>query len=274
MEIRAIVTAVTLGGLALGAEAAGDPNLIQLGWVRLMPQAQSGSLRTQLQPSLIGSLLGVDEDFVSPGTSSRVEDADTLLLTYSRSFGDHWSLKAEGGIPAQVDLHGEGVIAPTGPTGRLFNVDLGAARNNPLASAREWSPALILQYAFPAPGARLRPYVGAGVSYTWFTDIALDGDFENEINAEFGRLLALATANPGPTSVRAKASSSVAPMVTAGLSYALGEHWSVATSLSYVRLATTTTISVYADDGTRLARSTADLDVNPLAAAVVLGYRF
>jgi outer membrane protein len=255
------------------AREAGDHHL-QLGLVHVNTLDSSTPLRTQLKPSLLGGVLGIDADFVSEGTSAAVGSSETLLFIYSYYFTDHWSLKLEGGIPAEFDIAGEGVVRPTGIAGSLISVDLGAPANNPLARATQWSPVAMLQYSFGAAGDPVRPYVGAGFTYTWFTDVELDRDFDAELNNRFGRTLALAAGIPGATRTRAEASPSFAPAFNAGVALSLSEHWNVSASVSYLMLSTESTIDILAADGTRLARSSTDLDLNPLAMSVLVGYRF
>lgn len=255
------------------ARKAGDHQL-QLGLVHVNTLDSSTPLRTQLRPSLLGGVLGIDDDFVSEGTSAEVGSSETLLFIYSYYFTDRWSLKLEGGIPAKFDIRGGGIVRPTGVAGALISVDLGALQNNPLASATQWSPVAMLQYSFGSPRDIVRPYLGIGVTYTWFTDVELGSGFDAALNDQFGRTLALAAGKPGATLTRADASPSFAPAFNAGLAISLGERWNVSTSVSYLMLSTESTIDILAADGTRLARSSTDLDLNPLAMAVLLGYRF
>jgi hypothetical protein len=50
---------------------------------------------------------------------------------------------------AVADIDGRGkVIAPVPALGNLTLIDLGLPKNNPVASARAWNPALIGQYYF------------------------------------------------------------------------------------------------------------------------------
>src|SRR3546814_1309484 len=72
-----------------------------------------------------------------------------------------------------------------------------------------------------------------GVTDTFFTDVKLDRDFENDLNKTFGRSLALANLNlpVDGTKVKAKSSPDWAPIANVGLSYAFDSHWSAALSL-------------------------------------------
>ena len=258
---------------AASAREAGDHQL-QLGVVHVNTLDSSEPLRTQLRPSLLGGALGIEADFVSEGTAATVGSSETLLFIYSYYFTDHWSLKLEGGVPARFDIGGEGVVRPTGIAGSVISVDLGAPANNPLASATQWSPVAMLQYSFGSPRDPVRPYVGVGLTYTWFTDVELSSGFDTALNNQFGRVLALAAGKPGATYTKADASPSLAPAFNVGLAMSLSEHWNVSASVSYLMLSTESTIDIYAADGTRLSRSSTDLDLNPLAVSVLVGYRF
>ncbi|MDM4770406.1 OmpW family protein [Solimonas sp. SE-A11] len=258
---------------AATAREAGDHQL-QLGVVHVNTLDSSEPLRTKLRPSLLGGALGIESDFVSAGTAATVGSSETLLFIYSYYFTDHWSLKLEGGVPARFDIAGEGVVRPTGIAGSLISVDLGAPANNPLANATQWSPVAMLQYSFGSPRDPVRPYVGVGLTYTWFTDVELSSSFDTALNNQFGRVLALAAGKPGATYTKADASPSFAPAFNVGLAMSLSEHWNVSASVSYLMLSTESTIDIYAADGTRLSRSSTDLDLNPLAVSVLVGYRF
>ena len=66
----------------------------------------------------------------------------------------------------------------------------------------------------------------------------------------------------------------IALIFNAGLAYSLSERWGLSLSVSYILLKTTSTIDLYANDGTRLARSETDLDLNPIVSSLLLSYRF
>lgn len=261
-----------------GAEAESAParkgnHLLQVGVFHVDTLDSSEPLHTTLKPGA-AALLGVQSEFDSPGTSATVSSSDTLALIYSYFLSDHLALKFEGGIPAKFKLYGDGTVAPTGPAGALINVDLGDPANNPLARVTQWSPVFMLQYFFRDPRKEIRPYVGVGVTYTWFTDIKADKDFEASLNNRFGRTLALANLTPGDTKVSAAATPDIAPVFNMGVSAELSEHWSLSGSLSLSLLSTKAKIKIEAANGDRLATSTTNLDLNPLVMALLLGYRF
>jgi outer membrane protein W len=59
-----------------------------------------------------------------------------------------------------------------------------------------------------------------------------------------------------------------------GVSADLSRHWNLSGSPSYGLLETTADIEIFADNGERLAKSSAAVELNPLVAALLLGYRF
>jgi len=263
-------------GLACGnarAAQAGD-NVVQFGWLHIFPESSSIPLHTDLQPSLVGSLLGVQSSFDSAGTSAKVGQADTFGLITTRFLTDHFATQFVAGIPARVDISGSGVVRPTGLLGQFINVNLGAPQNNPLVSVQEWTPVGLLQYYFGRPNAKWHPYLGAGISYAWFSGYSLNGDFQKNLESNFGSVLSLATGHFGQTHVTASASRSWNPVYNAGVSYDLSKHWSLAASATYSPLASTATINVLAQDGTLLASSKTRLSQNALVTALLVNYRF
>lgn len=260
---------------ATSAIAAGKGDIVlQAGLLHMRPQESSEPLHTTLRPSPLFPVAGIEESFTSPGTSIRVSDSNTLAVTAKYFLTDHIGLQVEGGIPVAFDIYGKGTVEPTGLGRFVASVDLGSEENNPLASARQWSPVVMGVYHFREPGTALRPYIGLGVSYTWFTDVELGDNFERNLNQEFGRVLALAAGKSGDTHVESEAASDVAPVFSVGANYAFNERWGVSLSASYLELSTETTIRIKAEDGTTLATSRTDLDLNPAVVALLFNYTF
>ncbi|WP_028080383.1 OmpW/AlkL family protein [Solimonas soli] len=264
--MRSLLLPLALCSIALpaAAQTAGSV-VLQAGWLHVQTLDSSTPLHTN---ALL--VLGRESSFDSPGTSASIGNADTLVLASSYFVTDHLAIKFEGGIPPTFDLYGKGVVrSPL--LGQLINVDLGA--HNPIASSRQWSPALLFQYYFRHPEATWRPYLGLGVTYTWFTNVELSKGFYDDLNNEFGKTLAVTNLkSPNGTHVDARSSPDWAPIVNAGLSYAFNRNWGLSASVSYVDLKTTSTINIFAADGTRLSHSTTDIDIDPLVTAVVLSY--
>lgn len=256
------------------ARAAGKGDwVVQAGWTHVRPQESSDPLHTDLRPNPLFPVLGIEESFTSPGTSARITNSNTLLTTVKYFVTDHIGLQLEGGIPVTFDIHGSGVVRPTG-LGGVLSVDLGAPDNNPLGSARQWSPVVMGVYHFRRPDAAVRPFLGLGVTYTWFTDVELNDNFERRLNQEFGAPLALLAGKPGDTRVEVDASPDTAPVLAAGVNYAFNDRWGVSLSAAYLLLATTATLKIKAEDGTTLSTSKTDLALNPVALTVLLNYTF
>lgn len=255
------------------APASAGRHLVQIGVFHIDTLDKSRPLAAHIEPGALAAL-GVQSDFVSD-TTNHVGSSNTLALTYSYFVTDHLAVKVEGGIPANFKLYGDGVVQPTGPLGAAVAIDLGDASYNPLAKAKQWSPAILVQYYFRDANEKIRPYLGIGATYTWFTDIKADDDFNNALNTRFGATLAAGNGKLGQsTTVGAAASDDLAPIFNMGVSAELSKRWSLSGSLSYTLLKTTANITIDAEDGTRLATSRIKLDLNPLVAALVVGYRF
>ncbi|VVE33060.1 membrane protein [Pandoraea morbifera] len=282
MTIRTYRSAACLCALGLGislaspdasAQQAGD-NVVNLGWFHIAPQDSSKPMTTSVTQEGITPGL-VPSSFTSPGSGAKVSNADTLGLVVTHFFTDNIALQTVAGIPAKFKLTGQGVIAPPGLAGALTSIDLGAPQNNPIVqSVRQWSPALVLQYYFGQANSAWRPFLGIGVSYTFFTNVNLNPSFEAALNQNFGSVLAFTSGHNGPTSVEAKSSASWQPVFNAGFSYAFDKHWVASASVSYVPLKTTANIKIKAQDGTVLSSSDAEIKLNPIVTFVSLGYKF
>jgi outer membrane protein len=256
------------------AQSAGS-NVVSLGWFHVMPQDSSSNETTTVPSTPVYQVLGLPTSFTSPNTTSSVSNADTLGLTISHFVTDNIAVTTVAGVPPKFKVYGTGTLQAPGPSGALGNVSLGAPANNPLVSSvREWSPALLLQYYMFSATARFRPFVGAGVSYNWFSSIQLNPNFTNALNEQLGATLAAGAGKPGQTSVTSQSSPSWQPVVNAGLTYNLTDHWSIIGSVSYIPLKTTTVITVKAADGSTLAQSKATLKVDPIISYLGVAYKF
>lgn len=256
------------------AQSAGS-NLVSLGWFHVMPQDSSSNETTTVPTTPVYQVLGLPTSFTSPNTASSVSNADTLGLTISHFFTDNIAVTTVAGVPPKFKVYGSGTLQAPGPSGALGNVSLGSPANNPLVtSVREWSPALLLQYYLFSATARLRPFLGAGVSYNWFSSIQLNPNFTNSLNEQLGATLAAGAGKPGQTSVTSQSSPSWQPVFNAGLTYNITDHWSIIGSISYIPLKTTTVITVKAADGSTLSQSKATLKVDPLISYLGVAYKF
>ncbi len=261
-----------------GAQRAGD-NVLQLGALHLQTLDHGAPLHTVITPNpLISAILVTD--FTSPDTDSSVDNANTVLLATTHYFTDHFAVKVEGGLPPIFHINGAGTVQAQSPIIHnpklLPSINLGDPDYNPLASARQWSPALIAQYSFLGPQLKWHPYIGVGVSYIWFTDLSVNPEFASALETKFGTALAIASGKyrQGPTYVKAAASYQWSPVYNCGLTYAIDSHWGIATSVSYLPLKASAHITIFAADGTQLSDSSAHMNVDTLITALLLTYRF
>ncbi len=270
-----IATLAWLGGIpAAQAQKAGD-NVVALGWFHIRTAGNSGPFTTSVIDVPINGPLGLPSSFSAPGSSISTSNADTVGLTFSHFFTDHIALATVGGIPPKFKLYGHGNLIPPGPAGALGQQPLGDANINPIInSARQWSPAAMVQYHFFEPAARVRPFIGIGVSYNFFTNIELNPAFAASVNNNLGATLAAGAGKPGPTSVEAKASNAFAPVFNLGGSFAITDQWGLSASVTYIPLKTTSSMVIKASDGTVLSTSKASLSPNPVIVFVAATYKF
>ncbi|MGN6665893.1 MAG: OmpW/AlkL family protein [Trinickia sp.] len=256
------------------AQHAGD-NVVSLGWFHIAPQYTSDPLTTHVAPVSINGPLGLPSAFTSAGTGLAVSNANTLGLTFSHFLTDHLALTAMGGVPPEFQISGYGVIQPPGPAGALGQENLNEPSNNPLVGrVRQWTAGAMLQYFFGKAQSKFRPFVGVGVTYSWFNSFRLNPYFSQSLNENLGSILAAGAGKPGPTSISAKSSSSWTPIFNIGASYALSEHWQLNASVSYMPLKTYAETDIKAADGTLLAVSKAKLRADPIITFLAVSYRF
>lgn len=113
----------------------------------------------------------------------------------------------------------------------LDGTDIGKAQHLP--------PTLLAQYHLPT-GSRLRPYLGAGLNYTFFTDRNLDGGLKLEAGS-FG------------------------PALQAGVDFALNGSWVL--NADFKKIWIDSDVSAGGSPVTHL-------DIDPWVAGVGVGYRF
>lgn len=230
----AALTLLTMAAVPAMAQQAGD-NIVGIGWFHLAPQDSSQNL-------VVGGQ-------TVPNTGASVGNADTLGLQFSHFFTDNWVLSGDAGIPPKFKLDGEG---------SLQGLHIG--------SAKQWSPALLVKYYFGDKNSQFRPFVGAGATYVWYSDVKLDSTFQQTLSGKIsgGRSTAFTTS--------ADLSSSFAPVISAGASYNFDAHWSVGFSVSYIPLKTKADLTTNTPAGP--VHSTTKLTLDPIVSFLSVGYKF
>jgi outer membrane protein len=120
-------------------------------------QAQDWTVKTGvLRYDTHSKTSGIAGIGVPPGADAIVGDATTLVFTIERRLTPNVGIELAAGIPPRIKARGAGSVAFLGDN---------------VLSAKNWGPAMFVNYHFGDEGARLRPYIGLGVDYTWFKSV-------------------------------------------------------------------------------------------------------
>ncbi|MEM4988501.1 OmpW family outer membrane protein [Collimonas sp. H4R21] len=213
------------------AQQAGD-NVVNVGWAHL-------GLNQSSEPLKLGT-------FTVPNSGAHVSNADTAILQLTHFFTDNIAVTADLGIPPKFKLSGAGSLNSLGQLG----------------TATQWSPAIVAKYFFGDANSQFRPFVGAGATYVWYSNIKLTSS-----------LTGLLGGGDAGASTSADLSSSFAPVGTVGMTYNFDKNWSASFSLSYVPLDTKADLSTRHSDGTT-THATTKITLNPLVSILTVGYKF
>lgn len=247
-KIAALSIAAAFASPAM-AQTAGS-NVLNLGWFRLAPQDSSQAL------------VKVDGPAAGPiaGSGATITNADTVGIAFTHFFTDNFALTADAGIPPKFKLNGTGTLGSVGEIG----------------NAKQWSPAIVAKWFFGNGNSKFRPFVGAGVTRVWYSDVALTDNFQRTISQKYTTGL-----SAGAKST-ADLSSSWAPVLNLGATYNFDKNWSLGFSVSYIPLKTDAVITTTglptgagsgaAANGPVTSRTT--LTINPIVTFLSLGYKF
>jgi outer membrane protein len=89
------------------------------------------------------------------GSDAETTDATTVIFVYERTLTPNIGAEIVLGIPPTIKANATGPISGLGE----------------ILSAKNVSPTLLFNYYFGQPGDVWRPYLGAGINYTRFTDV-------------------------------------------------------------------------------------------------------
>lgn len=164
---------------------------------------------------------------VSPTTSSGdtldVQNNTQLGLTFSYMLTDNWGVELLGATPFSHSVHMNG---------------------EEVAKVKHLPPSLMAQYYFGDAQSKVRPYVGAGINYTFFFDEkgrgSIDGD-KVDVNNSWGLA------------------------AQAGIDMAVTDNLFVNGSLWYMNIESDVTVNGDFIDKTK---------INPVGVMIGLGYRF
>lgn len=210
------------------AQSDEAPNTIKVGYADITFNTKSGDLAGP--PGMTPA-----------GIQAGLRDAHTMALVYERHISGPWSVVLQAGAPPTVTIDGAGTGAALGSIG----------------SAKAWFPALLATYTFSGlPG--VRPYVGAGVNYAFYTD--------KQVTPAY-------TAAFGGTSSTSTLKNSWGPVIKIGAEFPLGKNWLIDVGYTRYWIKTTATITT-ATPGLGDVARTVNVKANPHAIGVAVGYRF
>ena len=171
---------------------------------------------------------------------AEVDDAWGAGFTVSYLFTDNFALSLLGVIPSTLN---HDIKATNQLKGILGSSDIG--------DTDVWPPTLTAQWHF-LPKKKIRPYVGAGINYTIFSDEDASNSFE---------------AVAGKTSIDIDDSVGFAAEV--GLDVDLTDRFFVNASLWYIDLEADAELKTAG-----LGKQNVDIDINPIVLLLAVGYRF
>ena len=209
-------------GVATGASAQSAGQwTAKVGINQITPKVESGNISA---PAL-------------PNSKADIGSDTKPIFVIGYSFTDNVSAELNLGIPYKHSIYGADGIAGTGKLG----------------SVEVLPPTAFIQYRFFTPDSKFRPYVGAGVTYSYFQKA--EGS---------GQMTALTNIGSSiPTTFKVK--NKVAGSLELGVVYNVNEKWYVDANLIKTFLKTKVNFST---------GQTQDLTLNPQAISLGVGYKF
>ena len=195
--------------------------LVRGGFTQMSPDVSSGNLTA---PSFANTKVDVLSD-------TQLSGGITYMLT------DHWAVDVPLALPFKHDTVGAGAIAGVGKIGEVKALPV----------------TIFAQYRFLEPQAKIRPYVGLGLTYAKF--------YKERGTAALNGLTGGTPANP--TLLSAESKLGLTPQV--GVSIALNDRWFVDLAYYKTFVKTRNTLST----GQHI-----DIKLNPDVFAIGVGYRF
>ena len=140
--MKTISSLALAAALALGCGVAqADDNIFKVGVTRYQTHSKTNGI------SGIG---------VPPGADAVTNDSTTIIFVYERLFTPQIGLEFVLGIPPTFKAKATGSVAFLGDN---------------VLSAKNVAPTVLLNYHFFSPGDTWRPYIGAGINYTHFSNV-------------------------------------------------------------------------------------------------------
>lgn len=227
MKIRTLTVSLAaiigLSGIASTAMAYEAGDILVRGRItHVKPLDDSGLLEV---PALGGAV---------PGSGVTVNSDTIPELDFTYMLAPHWGVELILGY-SNHDVKASGSAA-----------DLGLGK---VIDAKALPPTLTLQYHF-LPNSNIRPYIGAGLNYTYF--------FNEEVTGPLDQ--------PG---AKIKMDDSWGLAAQAGVDFAINNDWFINLDVKYIQMETTAHFK-----GTAHGSAKINVDVDPLIWSVGIGRRF
>lgn len=203
-------------------------NVIKIGYARVNLNTKSGELTGP-------------PGTTPPGLGLGVKDLDILAMSYERRLSRNWAVQFQAGVPPTLTAVGAG-------TGQSVGT---------VATARIWFPTVLALYTF-ADVPVIRPYIGLGVTYTFFTDQKPSSAYTSAFQG---------------TSSSIHLKSSWSPYARVGFEYQLDKHWIINLEYSSFRMKTVSTV-VTQTPGIGAISQRVDIKGYPQIFGLTVGYKF
>lgn len=177
-----------------------------------------------------------------PGITSNAGNTTAVGLIYGRRLNRDWSIELAVGVPPTVKVYGAGNGSGLGEVG----------------SAKVYYPAVVLAYSLASPDAPIRPYVGAGINYTWFRNAKISDAYNSAVHA---------------TSTTGELSSGAGPVFKIGAEIPLGGPWFADVVVHHYGIKTDITLTSATPGFGNIPR-TQHVDINPNVFALAIARRF
>lgn len=228
--ITSVAAALPIAWTWCGAAYADDleNNAVRIGYAKVRFNLQSGDLTGPAGTT-------------PPGLGIGAKDLDVQAISYERRLSGNWAAQFQAGIPPTLTAVGTRAAASVGT----------------VAKARIWFPTAMLRYTFDGFPV-LRPYVGMGVTYTFFTQ---------------------QQSSPAYTAALQGSSSTIdlksawGPYARLGFEYPLDQRWCINMEYSSFQLKTSATVVTQTPGFGAIARHV-DLKDTPRIIGLTIGYKF
>lgn len=217
-------------------------------------------------------LFRVGAGYVSPDTSNNdlvfegigldgfnidVDGQVGLVFNLTWFVAPNWGIELLAAAPFKHDVDGAGALEPLGKLG----------------STRHLPPVLSVQYHF-APERTIRPYVGAGVNYTFFFDESTSSNLHDGIVGTANGALGTDYAG-GSTHLRISDSYGLA--LQAGFDIDISDRWFLNFDARWIDIDVDAALRTETFDpsGTDVQLNSAiDVDIDPWVLSTSIGFRF